>query len=350
MTEGNGNGGSGGGLVFTAGGRVRLAGISARAWEHPADRAAMAGLRKVPAFDTVLRKLIGFLDERALRFLFLGSAVRANERQFAEVHRILVECCEVLDVSPPELYVSQTPIVNAGAIGVDRPFIVLNSGTVDFLTPDELRYVIGHELGHILSDHVLYKTMLRLMLNLVVLRMGMPMFALLGVVVALLEWDRKSELSGDRAGLLTLQDPAIAYRVHMKLAGGARTEQMSVDEFIAQAREYEAGGDVVDGIFKLLNLLGRSHPFHVLRLNELQTWVDTGAYKAVLDGGYGRREDDSSASIFDEVRAGAQSYRESYQRSNDPLRRFFGDVGDTVVSAGERAVEGLRDLFGRSRE
>ncbi|MEC9298895.1 MAG: peptidase M48, partial [Gemmatimonadota bacterium] len=32
-----------------------LTDIAPRAWEHPADRAALAALRKIPVFDDVLR-------------------------------------------------------------------------------------------------------------------------------------------------------------------------------------------------------------------------------------------------------------------------------------------------------
>ena len=55
-----------------------LTDIAPRAWEHPADRAALAALRKIPVFDDVLRKVFGFVGEKPLRLAFLASSVRVS--------------------------------------------------------------------------------------------------------------------------------------------------------------------------------------------------------------------------------------------------------------------------------
>ena len=49
------------------GSRKTFPGISPRAWEHPADRAALVALRRMRGFDTVLRKVMGALGDRRLR-------------------------------------------------------------------------------------------------------------------------------------------------------------------------------------------------------------------------------------------------------------------------------------------
>lgn len=318
--------------------RVLFPNLSPRAYEHPADRATLVALRKVPGFQFVTRKLFGLVGDRSLRLAYLGSAVRVSERQFPKIHARYLEACRVLDITPPpELFIAQTPIVNAGAVGVDRPFIVINSGSLLLLDDDELQFVLAHELGHVLSQHVLYKTMLRLLMRLTLVAMSVPLggAALFAILAALMEWDRKSELSADRAGLLVAQDPQIAYRVHMKLAGGGQTDQMSVDEFLAQSEEYRSGGGVVDGVIKLLNLLGRTHPFPVLRLAELKAWVDSGAYEAILRGEYPRREEDGAASVVEEIAAGAESYTDDVARSPDPLVGFFRGIGQQAAGAGQ---------------
>jgi Zn-dependent protease with chaperone function len=325
--------------------RVKLPGISARAYEHPADRAALTSLHKVPALDSILRTVIGLIGERSIRYLYLASAVRVTDRQFKDINRIYQECLDILDFEErPELYIAQTPIVNAGAVGVDRHFIVLNSGTLNLFTEDELRLIIGHELGHILSDHVLYKTLLGLLLNLSLGQLGIPLgsLAIFGIVAALLEWDRKSELSCDRAGLLCVQDPKVAYTAHMKLAGGNLADQMDVNEFVKQAEDYESGGDLLDGTFKLLNLIGRHHPFHVMRLVETKRWVESGAYAKILSGTYPLRKDDSEASVYTEFSNGAKSYKDATSQSDDPLARFLKEVG----GAGASVLEKARGLFG----
>ena len=94
----------------------KLTDIDPRSWEHPADRAALNSLRKIPAFDEVLRKLFGFFGEKPVRLAFQANAVRCSPTQFPRVHRLYQQAAANLD-APAEykVYVSQTPMVNAGA-------------------------------------------------------------------------------------------------------------------------------------------------------------------------------------------------------------------------------------------
>src|SRR5438874_7731915 len=97
--------------------RVILTQISSRAWEHPADRAALNTLRAIPGFDEVVRKVAGFLGETGIRQLFLANAVKVGPNQRPGLHKVWLEVCETLDwPDVPELYVTQTPFANAGAI------------------------------------------------------------------------------------------------------------------------------------------------------------------------------------------------------------------------------------------
>ena len=150
--------------------------------------------------------------------------------------------------------------MNAGAYGMEHPFIVVNSGLIRLLEDDEIEYVLGHEVGHVMSDHVLYHTMTRLLLALA--NMGFPIVGLAAraVLVALLEWQRKSELSADRAGLLTVQDPEIVMRGMLKMAGGGEPGEVNLQDFIIQAEEYRQSGDVAD---QVLFVFGRNLQFDI---------------------------------------------------------------------------------------
>src|SRR5574342_723524 len=125
--------------------------IAPVSWEHAADRAALQTLRAIPGFDEAVRKIVGTFGERGIRLLFQANAVRVGPTQFPLLHTLMTEVSATMDWSDPvEVYVTQTPFVNAGAVGVDRPFIILNSGAVGRLDPDELRSLLGHELGHVI--------------------------------------------------------------------------------------------------------------------------------------------------------------------------------------------------------
>jgi Zn-dependent protease with chaperone function len=319
--------------------RVRLPGISSRAYEHPADRSALVALRKLTGFDVILKNLAGLFNDRALRLMFLASAVRCSNEQFPDLYQAMLDGCYILDMPVvPELYVSQDPFVQGMALGQSKPFIVLTSGIVELNDPEEIRFVIGHELGHVLSGHATYRTMLFYLISLAN-RLALVPFAWLGlkaVIWGLEEWYRKSELSSDRAGLLATQDVEAARRALMKLAGGRHLAEFSSNEFHRQAREYDAVPDVRESLLKLLQLQGQTHPFAVVRFAELDRWAAEGEYRDILAGNYPRRDDDANASVGDEVRSAAKSYQDSWNRSADPLVGAVRGVATGAMDAGSR--------------
>ncbi|TCC53765.1 M48 family peptidase [Kribbella capetownensis] len=311
--------------------RVTLTDISSRAWEHPADRGALVALRQLKGFDFMLKKMSGLINERAFRLQFLGSAIRVDERQFPRVHRLYTEAGSTLDVRQlPELYVVNSPIWNAVTIGMDKPFIVVNSALLKGMDEEELRFILGHELGHAQSGHALYQSLLFWLIRLTGAVNWMPIGALgvRAIIAALQEWSRKAELSGDRAGLLATQDPAVALRVQMKLASGGELGELDTTAFLAQGTEYESAGDLRDSLLKLLLLEAQSHPLAVIRAHELRRWVDEGEYTTIVSGTYPKRQDDATASISQEAKNAAKSYADTFSRSQDPLAKFLRDLGD----------------------
>ncbi len=335
--------------------RKTFPGISSRAWEHPADRSTLVTLRSLTGVDTVLKTLSGLLRERQYRLLYLASSIRVDRRQFSHIDDLYLSALHVLDAPQrPELYLTQDPHPSAMTLGIDTPFIVLTTGLVELMEPEELQFVLGHEVGHALSGHALYRTVMEHLLRVADALGGLPVgqWGVRALIAALMEWTRKSELSADRAGLLASQDEVAALRVQMKLAGGPNLAQMDTDAFLEQAAEYEATGDLRDGVLKLLNLERRSHPFAVLRAAELRSWVASGDYQKILDGDYPRREDDKKAKVTDEFKSAAKSYKDKFDTSTDPLmstlRSFGRDFGDAAGSAGRGLSDLVGGLFGRT--
>ncbi|WP_078900461.1 M48 family metallopeptidase [Streptomyces sp. SBT349] len=321
----------------------RFPGISSRAYEHPADRSALVALRRLAGFDTVLKTLSGMLPERSLRLLYLSDSVRVSERQFPGLHMLLRDACYTLDLKAvPALYVTQDPRPNAMCVGLDQPFIVVTSGLVELMDEDEMRAVIGHEVGHALSGHAVYRTLLLFLTNLAVRVAWIPLggMAVMAIVSALREWHRTAELSADRAGLLAGQDPRASIRALMKLAGGNHLSEMNTDAFLEQADEYEAGGDLRDSVLKILNVMPRTHPFAVVRAAQLRAWAAGPDYQRILDGHYPHRDEDGDASVTDAIRESAGHYAERVRSGKDPLMRLVSEVAGGAGQLGGR----LRDF------
>jgi Zn-dependent protease with chaperone function len=332
--------------------RERFPGISPRAYEHPADRSALVALRKLGGFDAALKVMAGAFRERSLRLVHLASAVRVGPTQFGELHDMVTDAARALDLVPaPEVYVLQNPAVNAMTLGIDRPWIVVTTGALDLFDDEELRFLIGREVGHILSGHGVYRTMLFQLVALAERVAWIPIggWGLRAVVFGLEEWQRSAELSGDRAGLLVGQDVGAALRVHMKTAGGSRLRQMDAAAFLAQAEDYASSADPGHSIARVLNLVGRSQPFAVHRAAELRGWVVDGSYARILVGDYPRRVDDASVSWREEVAETIRAYRDRAETSSDPLVGFLRDVATGAGDSGRDVAARLRDRFTRPR-
>ncbi|MFF4446990.1 M48 family metallopeptidase [Streptomyces sp. NPDC001502] len=324
--------------------RRRFPGISSRAYEHPADRSALVALRKLSGFDTVFKVLSGLLPERSLRLLFLSESVRVGETQFPHLYAMLRDACYILDLEKvPQMYVQQDPNPNAMCIGLDEPIIVVTTGLVELLDEEEMRAVVGHEVGHALSGHAVYRTVLLFLTNLALKVAWIPLgnVAIMTIVTALREWFRKSELSADRAGLLVGQDVQASMRGLMKIAGGNHLHEMNVDAFLAQAEEYESSGDLRDSVLKILNLLPRTHPFTTVRAAELKKWAESRDHQRIMDGHYPRRDEDKDTSVADSFRQSAAHYADSVRTSKDPLLKLVGDIAGGAGDLGGK----LRDKF-----
>jgi Zn-dependent protease with chaperone function len=258
-------------------------GLEAEDFQHPDDLVATSALQAIPGLDTLVAKVLEYGFERVYYLENVASNVRVTPRMFARLHRALGWGCKILGVDEPELYVQVDPIPNAFTYGHTRPFIVLSSGLVDMLDDEERFFVIAHELGHIKAGHVLYTVLARNIAAVVSMigqaTLGLGALLGQGLVLALYDWYRKSELTADRAGLLCVQDMEPCLRTFMKLAGGARRlyEEMDQAEFVRQIREYEdADRSQLNRAYKQLITAFRTHPFPILRAKELDLWHGGG--------------------------------------------------------------------------
>jgi Zn-dependent protease with chaperone function len=321
-------------------------GLSPKAYEHPADRAATAALKAVPMLDTVVRKLIEWQYERALRQVYLSNSVRAGERQLSGLWGHHVAVCQMLDMPRSyDLYVTDTVVASAMAIGSQNPIVVVGSPLLGRLGDGEQRALLGHEVGHILSDHMLYTTALAILARAggaVPFPLGIPAMAVRAV---LLEWSRAAQLSCDRAAALVVRDPEIVCRLLMAMAGGMPVDELNLDAFLNQAREYEDWDDPSDRVRRFFYEINRTHPYAVRRVSEVMRWVQSGEYDRIQRGEYIRRGEEPP--VQKEAGDAFDFYAERF-------RTIFRDIGDNVAKVGnqigglaEQAADWLRTRSGR---
>ncbi len=323
----------------------KLEGIDPKSWEHPADKAALGALKQMKGFDDLVRLLVSVTTERSLKLMALASCIKVSPNQYPKLHTALENVVEIFDWDYcPDLYVSQNPFWNAGVIGVKEPFIIINTSMVKGCTDEEITAVIAHEMGHIMSGHALYKTLLWMLTKLSLNLIPMAGILILAIKAALLEWDRKSELTADRAGLLAVQDDTSSYNLLMKLAGAESLAEVNLNEIFAQAREYENQKSVLDNAHKFLNQLWESHPFPVIRLQELKSWEMSGYYQAILNGSYSRKNN-SENDVKEDIKSGFEYYKDSFNKKDDPLSDIINDVGEGIGKAAGDIGKKINDFF-----
>ena len=265
--------------------------IDAAMYQHPLDQKATEALESVPGVSSLLRKLVEITSERYDRLFNQSSYVRVSERQFPHLQKQFEKVATRLGLDDiPELYVYGSGEVNAYTSGVEKHYVAMSSALCDSLGPDELSAVMAHELSHILSKHVLYKTAARLFTfaagELAKATIGIGQILLIPLQLALLKWDRCSELTADRGMLLATSDPTLCLRVLAKLACGSRrlSEQLSLPDFMQQAlvARQAPEDNVLDKIYSLMQTASRTHPFPLWRAAELWHWTCRGEYLSLL--------------------------------------------------------------------
>lgn len=270
--------------------------IDPAVFQHPFDYQALSSFKRIPGLDIVTRKFIEYFPEKVAYIMNVAQSVRVSPTQCPRLYSLLREGCAILDVPEPELYIAQTPLVNAMTSGYTRPYIIVHSGLLDLLNDDEIMAVIAHELGHIKSGHVLYKTMARgisLLLQLIgELTLGIGKLVGYSLEAALLEWDRMAEFTADRASLLAVQDSQVLVSLMMKMAGGTlfQRDEMNVAEFLQQAELYHSvDTNALDRLYKGMLIAPTTHPMLIVRASEIVKWSESSQYRDILAGRYPRK-------------------------------------------------------------
>lgn len=267
--------------------KTSLTGLKADSFRHPLDLEATKTLKQIPGLDMMVRNLLGPMAEQVFYVENIASSILVGEKQLPNLHKLLLEACQILDIDAPQLYVRQHPAPNAYTFAMrgKQPFVVIHTSLIEILTPEEIQAVIAHELGHLKCDHSVYLTPVNLLVLAAAIVPNVGAVLAQSIQSQLLAWVRCAEFSCDRAALLATQNPTVVMSVLMKLAGGSPTlsSQLNLDAFIDQARAYDDISKTELGeMVKSARTAELSHPVPVLRAREIDRWASSQDYQKLL--------------------------------------------------------------------
>lgn len=202
---------------------------------------------------------IGMFIIRMQRQMMLGNALQVEYSDFAWLRDWSNTVAADLEMPKVEIFVTQDPVINAYAFGFIRPYtIVLHSGSIRYLTKDELKVVVVHEMAHIKYGHTIASLYLLPFLNVPLLGGIFGWFA--GF------WQRRAELTADRLALMYMGESELVKASLIKVHVGPDVAS-SMNDVARQWQQY-----VAERPMNRLAQTFSSHPFLVRRISHIDHW------------------------------------------------------------------------------
>jgi len=182
---------------------------------------------------------------------------------YKEIGMLNIECSDILSLdSLPDIHVTDLGQKNAFTTEINsKPVIIIDSSLINYLSEDEMRSLIGHEMGHIKCHHLLYHSIAELLEQGLEFSTSLMGFRLLSIPLrlALKAWHRESEFSADRASLIVTDNLNSIASMFTKIVENLNTIQFKTN---------------LDSFLEILN----NHPTHLNRLNALKNFSDSTQY------------------------------------------------------------------------
>lgn len=255
--------------------------LYAEDYEHPTDKIALETLQKIPFLDKVLTWWLNLHIKADVLVDYRGNGIEVNEKTSPRVWKLKQIAKDRLSIDDDiPIFITREWQYNAFATGVTTPVIVLHSSIVEDFSNDELLYIIGHEMGHVKSKHMLYHYMAESIAQWAYNCSIVNAIALQAIVVAVTEWQRKSELTADRAGFIANQNKEACIWAMMKLMG-LPADYMNNTKYnfsiYDPLEQYIESNDAITSstyqkVIYAFITAKLTHPWTIERAHEIQKW------------------------------------------------------------------------------
>lgn len=200
--------------------------------------------------------VVGMFMVRMQRQVMLGNSLQVEYSAYAWLRDWANEVSADLEMPRVEIFVTQDPVINAYSFGFARPYtIVLQSGTIRYLSKEELKVVLVHEMAHIKYGHV----------NAAVYLQPFMAIPVLGAIFTWLAgfWQRRTEFTADRLALMYMKDSELVKQALIKVHVGPDVAQ-SMNDIARQWLQHNAERPMNHFAQTFSN-----HPFLVRRLSRI---------------------------------------------------------------------------------
>ncbi|HEY9089977.1 MAG TPA: M48 family metallopeptidase [Anaerolineaceae bacterium] len=225
----------------------------------------------LPAFLGLV-VLMAYLSNKAHTQALIAESTAVTPENAPQLAGLVQDCVARLRPGRVQVFVTRQRALNAYTFGIEQPFsIVLFSPLLKVMDGDELRFIIGHEMGHVALGHTWLNSLLGGMAG-VPTTLGMAVI----LVAAFRWWNRACEYSADRAGLIACRNPEKAVSALVKLAaGGARSAGEMKNVLAKIEAEDDSWVNVAASTFA-------THPMVVHRIEELRKFAASPEYRRLI--------------------------------------------------------------------
>ncbi len=248
--------------------------LTPRAIIHPEDSAALEKLESLPLFSTAVRAFLKVFDEHFLAQITSKHHIQLGPNQLPNIHGYLVEISRQLDIETPRLFLEVHHDPFSYTLGEHQKFIIISTALLDCLG-DDIRIALAHECGHIFFNHVLYRSMTKMLLQYGD-SLPRPLNTLSTPLrIALLYWYFKSEQSADRVAVLFGENIQQVLRTVLRASEGPAclANQINWETVCAQVNDDNSNEEsTVQKLMESVIIGDTEHPFTVRRVKELLKW------------------------------------------------------------------------------